>query len=83
MLSDLYIAHTMNMYIQSDVEAGCHPVAIAQVVEHDSLSQRPSVQSQVAAGFSQLSKNIPKPFHHVSDLHIPHTTKLYIVHTCF
>ena len=32
---------------------------------HDSLSQRPPVQSQVAAGFSQFSKNIPEPFHHV------------------
>ena len=44
------------------VKAGCHPVAIAQVVEHLMTKVRGLVQSRVAAGFSQLSKNIPKPF---------------------
>ena len=42
------------------VKAGCHPVAIAHVVELGSLSQRPSAQSQVAAGFFAFS--LPKPY---------------------
>ena len=51
------------------MKAGCHPVAIAQVVEStDSLSQRPLVQFQVAADLSQFSQNIPNPFDH-ADVH--------------
>ena len=37
----------------------------------DSLSQRPSIQSRVAAGFSQFSKNTPKSVHHV---HVEYAT---------
>ena len=44
------------------VKAGCHPVAIAQVVSTDSLSQRPPVQSRVAAGFSQFLKKFRSLF---------------------
>ena len=59
------------MYIQSDIEncegwlsPGGHSSGGRALTV---LSQRPLVQSQVAAGFSQFSKNIAKPFHHVHD----------------
>ena len=44
------------------VKAGCHPVAIAQVVEHWQLKL---VQSWMAAGSSQFSKIYLSLFHHV------------------
>ena len=43
-------------HIRSDVEASCHSVAIAQVVEHWQHKSEAPLQSRVAAGFSQLSK---------------------------
>ena len=45
------------------------------MVETDSLSQRPSVQPRVAAGFSQFSKNIPKQFS--SCTHRAHASAVY------
>ena len=38
------------------VKAGCHPVAIAQVVEHLQLKSEAPGSIPVAAGFSQFSK---------------------------
>ena len=64
--------HTCNTY-----KAGCHPVAIAQVVEYRQLKSEAPVQSWVAVGFSQFSKNIPKPFHHACCMYTVH---IYSVH---
>ena len=64
-----YVRDGTYRVILSIVKAGCHTVAIAQVVKHSQLkSEAPGsilVQPQVAASFSQFSKNIPEPFHHV------------------
>ena len=40
------------------------------------VSQRPPVQSQVTACFSQFSKTIPDPFHHMHEISVNETRQI-------
>ena len=47
------IGHFLSVILRV-VQAGCHPVAIAQVVEHWQLKSEAPVQSRVAASFQNI-----------------------------